>query len=231
MRRTATLLLSLAALGLTGCGGRDAGPTGQPAATPTTATATTTVTPATTTTTAPPGGTAASATSTGSTLAPSPAITFRKLTIRLRPGWTARPRGDSVEVASGATCRRSQFQVDCPGFRLLGPADIAEATELGPYDPGQPWHPGTGVEGCPIDRDNLGETTPAAPRKQGLAPVGGKQAIYREWVIACRHVTTNKVERSYVQRVWYLPTSRILVVDEWSVPGLAGVLAAGTWTA
>jgi len=38
-----------------------------------------------------------------------------------------------------------------------------------------------------------------------------------------------KPETSYRQRVWYLPSSRILVVDEWWTPGLAGVLAAATF--
>jgi hypothetical protein len=152
------------------------------------------------------------------------------MTIRLAPGWRATRDGpDRVTVASGGACRRSAGGVDCPGFLLLGPSQIAIAHELGPYRPDRVWHPGTGVEGCPADRDGLVEQPPTRPRTQGFARVGTKQAVYRDWKITCLDATTLKPRTSYRQRVWYLPSSKILVVDEWSTPGLAAVLAAATF--
>jgi hypothetical protein len=231
------VLLALAAAGvLAGCGG-DAGQPGgglgiattQPAATPSTAAAATTT---------PEGGTRPSAATTTTTPATTgqavqvtgARLTFRAMTIRLLPGWRAtRDAADRVTVASGGACRRSAGGVDCPGFLLLGPSQIAIGHELGPYRPERVWHPGTGVEGCPADRDGLVERTPARPRTAGFAKVGTRQAVYRDWRIVCLDAGTLQPESSYRQRVWYLPSSRILVVDEWSTPGLAGVLAAATF--
>jgi hypothetical protein len=44
--------------------------------------------------------------------------------------------------------------------------------------------------------------------------------------VPCLDAGTLQPATSYRQRVWYLPSSRILVVDEWSTPGLAEALAA-----
>ncbi|HEX2156259.1 MAG TPA: hypothetical protein VHS79_04645 [Actinomycetes bacterium] len=154
-------------------------------------------------------------------------LTFRRLTIRLAKGWRAGGGGDHVEVTTSRACRRSAGGVDCPGFLLLGPTQIAIASELSPFDPDRVWHPGTGVEGCPQDRDGLAEMPPARPARQGTAKVGGKDAVYREWRVGCADARTGEPKASYTQRVWYLKASGILVVDEWSTPGLGAVLAAG----
>jgi hypothetical protein len=154
-------------------------------------------------------------------------LTFRGLTLRLRGSWRAGGGGDQVQVVTGRACRRSAGGVDCPGFLLLGPSQIAIASELAPFDPDKVWHPGTGVEGCPKDRDSLAEVTPASPARKGTAEVGGKDAVYREWRVGCVDARTGKPRDGYLQRVWYLKRSGILIVDEWSTPGLAEVLAAG----
>src|SRR4029453_3981340 len=107
--------------------------------------------------------------------------TFRHLTIRLAKGWRAGGGSDHVEVATSRACRRSAGGVDCPGFLLLGPTQIAIASELSPFDPDKVWHPGSGVEGCPEDRDGLAEVTPTRPAKRATATAGGKDAVYREW--------------------------------------------------
>ena len=154
-------------------------------------------------------------------------LTFRHLTIRLARGWRAGGGGDHVEVATSRACRRSAGGVDCPGFLMLGPSQIAIANQLAPFDPDTVWHPGAGVEGCPQDRDGLAEVPPARPSKEGKAKVGGKDAVYREWRVDCVDARTGKPATGYLQRVWYLKAPGILVVDEWSTPGLPQVLAAG----
>jgi hypothetical protein len=232
-RSRAHVLLALAAASaLAGCGGE----AGQPGGGLGIATTQTVAAPTDETTTTTPEGTTRAA----ATTAPGTAgqagqragarLTFRAMTIRLLPGWRAtHDAADRVTVASGGACRRSVGGVDCPGFLLLGPSQIAIAHELGPYRPERVWHPGTGVEGCPVDRDGLVEQTPTRPRTAGFAKVGTKRAVYRAWVVPCLDSGTLKPETSYRQRVWYLPSSRILVVDEWWTPGLAGVLAAATF--
>jgi hypothetical protein len=216
---------------LAGCGG--SGPALVDSATtrpvPTTSAATSTTAPAATaptTTRGIPTTTGRVPLTTDQTGPAGAPLTFRRLTIRLGKGWRAGGGGDHVEVATSRSCRRSAGRVDCPGFLLLGPSQIAIASQLAPFDPDQVWHPGAGVEGCPEDRDGLAEVPPAKPAKKGVAKVGGKDAVYREWRIGCVDARTGEPEAGYTQRVWYLKRSGILVVDEWSTPGLAEALAA-----
>ena len=223
-------LAAVAALALAGCGG--AGPalvdssTTAPVPTTTPATATTRLaTTAVPTTEAIPTTTGRVPLTTAQTGPAGRPLTFRGLTIRLERTWRAGGGGDHVEVVTGRACRRSVGGVDCPGFLLLGPTQIAIASELAPFDPERVWHPGAGVEGCPQDRDGLAEVTPTRPAKRATAKVGGRDAVYREWRIGCVDARTGKPKTSYRQRVWYLERPGILVVDEWSTPGLARVLA------
>src|SRR5215211_4177671 len=220
---------------VTGCGGSgpalvdsstSAPPPTTAAAAPTTARSGTTAVP---TTGAIPTTTGRVPLTTGQTGPAGAPLTFRHLTIRLARGWRAGGGGDHVEVVTGRACRRSAGGVDCPGFLLLGPSQIAIASELGPFDPEKVWHPGAGVEGCPQDRAGLIETTPSRPDRRGTAKVGGRDAVYREWRIRCVDARTGKPEAGYLQRVWYLKPAGILVVDEWSTPGLGEVLAAATF--
>ena len=232
--RVAVALAALAACALAGCGG--SGPALVDSSTtrpvPTTAVATSTTRSGTTavpTTEAIPTTTGRVPLTTGQTGPAGKPLTFRGLTMRLRGSWRAGGGGDHVEVVTGRACRRSAGGVDCPGFLLLGPSQIAIASELAPFDPEKVWHPGAGVEGCPQDRDGLAETTPSRPARRGTAKVGGKNAVYREWRIRCVDARTGKPEAGYLQRVWYLKPAGILVVDEWSTPGLGEVLAAATF--
>ena len=232
--RVTVALAVVAACALAGCGG--SGPalvdssTTRPA--PTTTLATSTTRPATTavpTTEAIPTTTGRVPLTTGQTGPAGRPLTFRGLTLRLKGPWRAGGGGDHVEVVTGGRCRRSSGGVDCPGFLLLGPDQIAIASELAPFDPDKVWHPGAGVEGCPQNRDGLAEVTPTRPAKRGTAKVGGKDAVYREWRIRCVDARTGKPKTSYLQRVWYLKPAGILVVDEWSTPGLGEVLASATF--
>jgi hypothetical protein len=231
--RVAVALAALAACALAGCGG--SGPalvdssTTRPVPTTLATSTTRSGTTAVPTTEAIPTTTGRVPLTTGQTGPAGKPLTFRRLTMRLRGSWRAGGRGDHVEVVTGRACRRSAGGVDCPGFLLLGPSQIAIASELAPFDPDRVWHPGAGVEGCPQDRDGLAETTPSRPAKRGTAKVGGKDAVYREWRIGCVDARTGKPRTGYLQRVWYLKPAGILVVDEWSTPGLGEVLAAATF--
>jgi hypothetical protein len=232
---TVALAATSAACALAGCGG--SGPalvdssTTRPVPT-TTALSTSTTRPGTT----DPPTTGGIPTTTGRvpvTTAPTgPAgqpLRFRGLNLRLSGTWRAGGGGDQVAVATGRACRRSAGGVDCPGFLLLGPGQIAIANQLAPFDPDRVWHPGAGVEGCPQDRDGLVEAPPGRPDRRGVAKVGGRDAVYREWRIGCVDARTGDPKAGYRQRVWYLERAGILVVDEWSTQGLGQVLAAASF--
>jgi pimeloyl-ACP methyl ester carboxylesterase len=142
------------------------------------------------------------------------------------------PFRDEVDVVDGRRCRHSKYLVDCPGFMIFGPTAVSRMAGFPPrpYSPEFPWHPGTGVEGCPMNRDELYESIDRTPTVKKAAPVGSKQALYREWVIKCKPSNDpSTVASTYTQRVWYLPVSKILIVDEWSTPGLAEILAKARW--
>ncbi|GIH69877.1 hypothetical protein [Sphaerimonospora thailandensis] len=58
----------------------------------------------------------------------------------------------------------------------------------------------------------------------------GHKAYYREWRGQCVGMKPpNKVKTRFYQREWFLPTSKILVVDQWNTPGLSGILKSAAW--
>jgi hypothetical protein len=206
-----SLLLAAAVLALAGCGG-DAKTTGQAAAT----------TAVTSTTLAPTTSAAPASSTTGAS------FRFRGMTLAVPDRWKLDTNSDGATVANGQACFHSDLldRDVCPGFEVYGPDGIAHAYEDRPYRLDEPFHPGTDVSPCttaPDDGLEGGHTLV----KDGFAKVGPKTAHYRAWRVTC--VTSDGTQpagKPYVQRIWYLPKSQILIVDEWSTAGLAEALAA-----
>ena len=204
------LFLTAAALMLAACGGDDP-PAGQAA---TTSIASTTLAP---TTSAAPASS-----STGTSLR------FRGMTLAVPDTWKVDANSDGATVANGQACFRSDLldRDVCPGFEVHGPDGIAHGYEDRPYRLDQPFHPGTDVSPCATAPDDALEGDHRLA-KGGFAKVGPKTAHYRAWRVTCVASSGNQpAGKPYVQRIWYLPKSQILVVDEWSTPGLAEALAA-----
>jgi hypothetical protein len=204
------LLPAAAALMLAACGGDDP-PAGQAAAT----TAVTSTTLAPTTSAAP-----ASSTS-GST------FRFRAMTLAVPDRWKVDANAGGATVANGQACFHSDLlgRDVCPGFEVHGPDGIAHGYEDRPYRLDQPFHPGTDVSPCTTAPDDALEGGHTLV-KGGFAKVGPKTAHYRAWRVTCVSSDgTQPAGKPYIQRIWYLPKSQILVVDEWSTPGLAEALA------
>ncbi|WP_067482066.1 serine/threonine-protein kinase [Actinomadura hibisca] len=130
----------------------------------------------------------------------------------------------------------------CPGFQVLGESYINPPRELTreSYNRTGPFHPGTDITHlCPPAPDKYQALKPIAtpqnptahkPTVQKLAPVGSKKAEYFEWKLTCWNFSgKNRNNPSFRQRIWYLPESKILIVDEWDVPGLPEILARAVW--
>jgi hypothetical protein len=179
--------------------------------------------------------TSASSTTLGPTTSAAPASSttgssfrFRGMTLTVPDAWKVDADPDGATVANGQACFRSDLldRDVCPGFEVYGPDGIAHGYEDRPYRLDQPFHPGTDVSACrtaPDDGLERGHTLV----KGGFAKVGPKTAHYRAWRVTCVSSDgTQPVGKPYVQRIWYLPTSQILVVDEWSTAGLVEALAA-----
>ena len=204
------LFLVAAVLMLAACGGDNA-PAGQAATT------------AITSTTLAPMSRAAPASSVTGT-----SFRFRGMTLAVPDTWKVDANADGATVANGQACFRSDLldRDVCPSFEVHGPDSIAHGYEDRPYRLDQPFHPGTDVSPCTTAPDDALERDHRLV-KGGFAKVGPKTAHYRAWRVTCVSSNGNQpAGKPYVQRIWYLPKSQILVVDEWSTPGLAETLAA-----
>jgi hypothetical protein len=102
--------------------------------------------------------------------------------------------------------------------------DLREATS----DPNAPfnapsakrpfgWYTGTDVPTCITAASPPGEAAEATGSnllESGFKPVGPKKAEYGRWQVTCKDLTQNNQVR-----MWWLPTSKILVVEYGAFPG------------
>jgi tRNA A-37 threonylcarbamoyl transferase component Bud32 len=179
------------------------------------------------------------------TLAPGQNISFGQFTLRLPLGWRshALPVRDRAQKALPGN-----FRVNVPGQcrvpEIVTKNDQREGKKREDDTYYNNYCPSFAVIRTPFRND--GETgwdtfkitgifapeTEATLIKRGLAPVGGRQAEYREWRVSCARIIPKyeKTNVTFVHRLWYLPQSKILIVDEWNTPGLDKILQKATWT-
>ncbi|GAA2588395.1 serine/threonine-protein kinase [Actinomadura fulvescens] len=200
---------------------------------------------------------------TATTLAPGRDVSFGNLSVRLPLDWksytlpvsdprTRKSHPPNFRVNVPGQCRIPKFMRDlhrkegrgpedseyynnyCPSFAVIRtPYSNDGRTGWHTFDIKQIFGPETDVSHVCPPRPDLFAVQPITLVKRGLAPVGGRQAEYREWRIGCVKATSTftATDVSFVQRVWYLPQSKVLIVDEWNTPGLAAILQKATWTA
>lgn len=185
-----------------------------------------------------------------SPLAPTPAprpagttiLRLGPLTLRVPGTWriTARDAQGDYTVSTGS-CPGDPFLAaedgsPCPSFLLIQDAGSTPNTgglSLHTYRPGTSfWTTSAVATHCPgeIHLSWLRRPTSARPLSSGYAPVtAAKTADYTVWRFGCYKGLQGPPEFFFKQRDWYLPVSRILVVDEYDTPHLAQILAAATW--
>ncbi|MUL40105.1 serine/threonine protein kinase [Streptomonospora sp. PA3] len=118
----------------------------------------------------------------------------------------------------------------CEHIKILGPQGIDRGGPgLAPVDEQTYYIPSTdvppcpeGVELAPFDRTQA-ESGPTDDIP--TAPIGGLDAYYNEFAVPCYNLETNAFDTTYTQRLWLLPDSGILVVDNVGVPELGDMLA------
>jgi hypothetical protein len=123
----------------------------------------------------------------------------------------------------------------CPSFSMIvgaGPA-VGPVPTVQAYRRENPYDPSSGILGCPgkpaAGWQRLG---PSNAYREGFAHVSSGTAYYTVWTIGCRPASQDGPATAsfyFQQRDWYLPGSQILIVDEYSIPGLATVLADASW--
>ncbi|MET8994324.1 hypothetical protein [Amycolatopsis sp. Hca4] len=94
------------------------------------------------------------------------------------------------------------------------------------------WYTGTDLPTCITPASPPGKATGATGSTlldAGFAPIGPKKAEYGRWKVTCENSAQNNVVR-----MWWLPTSRILVVQYGSFPGwdakMDNLLAGATFS-
>jgi hypothetical protein len=170
----------------------------------------------------------------GASAAPAQPLTFRNgLTIYIPIQWVVHRFGaDQVQVVTG-TCGkpRGWGSSECDAFYLFGPSYIKLGSEgQAPYNGNGPFYTSSDVQACPFNKKWSEVVGPTA--KKGLRQVGeGHKAAYNAWTAQCVTYTSNsyKVRRKFTQREWWLPKSKILIVDQWNTPGLSDALKYADW--
>ena len=145
------------------------------------------------------------------------------LLLRLPKGWHAHsgPGKDSDYVTTGG-CDSASLR--CPGFRVMGPAQIKKGHKGKPYKPGTPFFPSKDDLSCPASA-KLVQKLPGDPKSSGYGQVGDRKAVYYQWTVSC--VTKGKKPKAksiFYQWEWYLPQSKLLIVDQWSTSSLGTIL-------
>ena len=94
------------------------------------------------------------------------------------------------------------------------------------------WYTGTDLPTCITPASPPGkaaEATGSTLVDSGFAPIGSKKAEYGRWKVTCENSAQNNVVR-----MWWLPTSRILIVQYGSFPGwdakMDNLLAGATFS-
>ncbi|MGR6914038.1 hypothetical protein ACU635_07295 [[Actinomadura] parvosata] len=163
--------------------------------------------------------------------APAQRLTFRGMTLYVPIQWKVHRFGsDAVQVVTG-TCGRAMgwSTPECDSFYLLGPKYIKIGAEgWGPYTGERPFYTASDVQPCPFD-DKWGEVI--GPKvSRGLRQVGpGHKAAYNAWQAKCVSYSGSRTYKRFTQREWYLPKTKLLVVDQWNTPGLADTLKHADW--
>ncbi|WP_155351672.1 hypothetical protein [Acrocarpospora pleiomorpha] len=155
------------------------------------------------------------------------------LTLTIPTAWKVyKVSPDWTRVVTGSCPKQRGFRDSgCRSFWVLGPAAIKIGHEgFSPYEPSRPFYPASDVGPCVYDK-NLwtGEFKLA---EKGLRQIGpGHKAHYRDWKAACMHIgqTKSTVKGYFHQREWFLPSSKILIVDQWRTRGLATILKRAAW--
>ncbi|MDR8412405.1 hypothetical protein MTP10_27200 [Nonomuraea sp. 3-1Str] len=153
-------------------------------------------------------------------------VSYRGMTLQVPATWKVKKEGTALHVLTG-TC--SKAAVECEGFRIGGPNAIKYGDEGGTYSVKRPYQVSSGVTECVTDKKY--DTGTAKNLYSGYRKIGTKKAHYTTWEISCNAKSGKPAPgHSYDQAVWYVPASKVIVVDEFGTEGLEDILAEARWS-
>ncbi|MBB5854179.1 protein kinase [Amycolatopsis umgeniensis] len=134
---------------------------------------------------------------------------------------------ETWKLLSSATPERQLVTADqctgpqCANVLFSDNSRVDPATPA--YEPGKPYNRSTGPRPCPsLGASAETQGSPVLQMKE-LRPIGTKKAAYEEWRLTCSGGGT------VTQRVWFLPKTQLVIVDEWNTPGLDKILEEARW--
>ncbi|GAA4097265.1 serine/threonine-protein kinase [Actinomadura miaoliensis] len=122
---------------------------------------------------------------------------------------------------------------ECPGFEVLDEYGMGWKRErdASSYVPGRPYIPSNDPgHVCPPAQKKYAMAVPAGRKQRVAAKVGTRDAQHEEWRFECMGNDLNgHTGVFFTQRLWYIPQAKVLILDEWGMPGLDQVLRDATW--
>ncbi|GAA2913674.1 hypothetical protein GCM10010517_80230 [Streptosporangium fragile] len=158
-------------------------------------------------------------------------LTFRGMSLVIPTSWQVYSDANRVKVITGSCAKPvgGYFTPKCDAFWIFGPTVIKSGHEgFNPYTPDRPFYPASDVQPCPLNGKYgqvLGKATATGLRQVGA----GHKAYYRSWAGRCIVEGNGRQIATFNQREWYLPQSKILIVDQWNTPTLATALKYADW--
>ncbi|MBN0044187.1 hypothetical protein JS756_08705 [Streptomyces actuosus] len=143
-----------------------------------------------------------------------PRATFGGLTFQIPPSWAVNRESDQYACVEPVRHVGLPRMFGCTGLAIRADGFIA-GYELSTYKPGQPggWYAATDVQPCPVSPRladgsfNGISSAHAAPVASGLRPVGSHKAWYDRWSASCWN------GYRFSPQAWYLPVSKVLILD------------------
>ncbi|MEV0144935.1 MULTISPECIES: hypothetical protein [unclassified Nonomuraea] len=145
-------------------------------------------------------------------------VSFQGFAIKVPSTWRTKTEGSGLRVITGACSKQA---AECQSFLLGGPDQVKYASEGKPYQVGEPYHPSSGVNVCVPNKKYL--ESGAKPVRSRKVSFGGKPAVYNQFTVSCG------TKLSYTQRVWYVKSLDVIVVDHWKTSGLPAILRQAVW--
>ncbi|MCP2336283.1 serine/threonine protein kinase [Actinomadura rupiterrae] len=170
------------------------------------------------------------------------ALTLGRLGMRAPSSWEALPiavkgrASDSyyVSLAGGCPQPAASSLGSCPGFAVMGPSffDKSESQAYGggPYDPKDTFSSRISMS-CPRHPELVagGAAKGASQTASKTLQLGKRPAEFHQWRVPCFERQGDGTGSVYTERIWYVPSAQIVVVDAWNTPDLDAVLRRATW--
>ncbi|MFR9797777.1 hypothetical protein ACL02U_18000 [Streptomyces sp. MS06] len=156
-----------------------------------------------------------------------PRATFAGLTFQIPPSWTVTRFNERSACLQPVRHSGLPRAFGCTGLAINTGSAIA-GYELSAYEPGQRggWYAATDVQPCPV-RPTLADgsfngmsSANSAPVIHGLRPVGSHKAWYDNWDASCWN------GYRFAPQAWYLPVSKVLILDYTGHAETARILAS-----